>query len=180
MEKNKIILPFYRKTKKFLSRGYGLSHFSPISSVLNSVESQLKSDYAEILGHKMYLDPNDSLNLSIDGVFGEFDTSLVESKINQNDIVVDLGANIGYYTLLSARKIGKNGKVFSFEPEPRNFELLKKNIQINNYDNVILEQKDVSDKSTKEQLFYLIKWVNIHSMKFNLKYLNICRLCNIR
>ncbi len=154
MKKNKIVLPFYRKTKKFLSRGYGSSsRFSPISSVMNSVESRLKSDYSEILGHKMYLDPTDSLNLSIDGIFGEFDTSLVQSKINENDIVVDLGANIGYYTLLSARKIGENGKVFSFEPEPTNFELLKKNIQINNYKNVILEQKAVSDKPSKEQLF---------------------------
>ena len=46
-----------------------------------------------------------------------------------------------------AKLVGENGKVFAFEPEPSNFELLKKNIEINGYHNVVLEQKAVSDKS---------------------------------
>lgn len=45
--------------------------------------------------------------------------------------VVDVGANIGYYTLLSARLVGDTGKVYAFEPDPSYYSLLKKNIEVN-------------------------------------------------
>ena len=41
----------------------------------------------------------------------------------------------------------ENGKVFPFKPEPKNFELLKKNVKINNYSNVILEKKTIGNKT---------------------------------
>ena len=44
------------------------------------------------------------------------------------DVFVDGGANIGYYTLMSAELVGPQGKVFAFEPEPRNYSQLKANI----------------------------------------------------
>lgn len=46
-------------------------------------------------------------------------------------VVVDVGANIGMYTLIAARLIGSSGRVISFEPTPRTFAILKDNIQIN-------------------------------------------------
>ena len=49
-------------------------------------------------------------------------------------------------TLQFANLVGPTGKVYAFEPEPKNFELLKKNVQINKHDNVVLIQKIVSDK----------------------------------
>ena len=51
-------------------------------------------------------------------------------------IFVDIGANIGRYTIMQAKKL-KVGKVIAIEPEPRNFEILKKNIKLNNLENVI-------------------------------------------
>jgi FkbM family methyltransferase len=53
-----------------------------------------------------------------------------------------------------ARTIGKKGKVFAFEPHPKSFALLKKNIEINGYKNVILVQRAASDKIGKEKLYY--------------------------
>jgi FkbM family methyltransferase len=59
--------------------------------------------------------------------------------------VLDLGAHAGYYTLLSARLVGVNGSVWGFEPNPRNFRDLQRNVRINGLANVRLEQVAVSD-----------------------------------
>ena len=46
-------------------------------------------------------------------------------------VVLDIGANIGMFTLHAARLVGLHGKVYSFEPAPRVFEILKDNVQVN-------------------------------------------------
>lgn len=138
--------------KKF-SFGYGISKFYPIKIIMKKFESNFKSDYAIVQGSKMFLDPGDSLDLSINGVYGELDTKIIREEIHEGDIVIDVGANIGYYTLIFAQLVGSSGKVFAFEPEPKNFEILKKNIEINNYQNIVAEQKIVSDKSGIVKLF---------------------------
>ena len=72
-------------------------------------------------------------------------TDVVTKEIQPGDTVLDLGANIGYFTLLFAKLVGNNGIVFAFEPEPQNIALLTKNIKINNYKNVTLVPKAVSN-----------------------------------
>lgn len=143
----------YRKFIKKMSQGHGFGKNPIIKKFLKNIEGNLKTEFAEIQGSKMFLDPGDSLNLSINGVYGELDTKIVREQIKEGDIVIDVGANIGYYTLIFAQLVGKSGKVFAFEPEPKNFEILKKNIEINNYDNVIVEQKIVSEKCGKMKLY---------------------------
>ena len=66
---------------------------------------------------------------------------------------MDIGANIGYYTLIFARLVGETGRVFAFEPDPANFALLKKNIETNGYHNVVLEQKAVSSTTGSLKLY---------------------------
>ena len=58
-------------------------------------------------------------------------TRRFQSLIKPGMVVVDVGANIGIYTLYAARSLGQQGKVYSFEPTPRTFEILKDNIQVN-------------------------------------------------
>jgi FkbM family methyltransferase len=70
---------------------------------------------------------------------GAISTYEPENKIHFNlekGIFIDIGANIGKYTVMQARKLGA-GKVIAIEPEPRAFEILKKNIGLNNLKNVI-------------------------------------------
>jgi FkbM family methyltransferase len=55
----------------------------------------------------------------------------------EGDVVVDIGAHIGLYTMISSKRIGANGKVFAIEADPRNFEILDRNIKLNNLTNVI-------------------------------------------
>lgn len=106
--------------------------------------SRYKTDFIEIEGRKMYLDEHDSLKLSL-YPYVEEQTNFFKKNIKDGDVVLDLGANNGYFTCLFAQLVGKSGKVFAFEPEPNNFKLIKKNVEINGYQNVIVEQKAVSN-----------------------------------
>ena len=56
--------------------------------------------------------------------------------IKEEDVVLDIGANIGYYALIESQLVGLNGKVYAVEPVQGNFELLKKNVHLNNLENV--------------------------------------------
>lgn len=109
-----------------------------------------------IQGHKMYLDTTDSLGLSSSEFHENFETQLVRNLIKKGDTVLDIGANIGYYTLIFAKLVGREGKVFAFEPDLENFNLLKKNVKINGYRNIILVNKAVSNKNGKEKLYISI------------------------
>jgi FkbM family methyltransferase len=60
-------------------------------------------------------------------------------------VVLDIGANIGYYTLLAARLLGGSGRVISFEPVPSNYALLLRNIDVNGYKNIEAVPRAVSN-----------------------------------
>src|SRR5713101_2502413 len=63
-------------------------------------------------------------------------TSVITSAVKPGMTVIDIGAHIGYYSLLFAKCVGSTGLVFSFEPLPENFALLQKNIQLNELNQV--------------------------------------------
>lgn len=153
-----IIFSIFKKGVKSIS-GHGFTKFYPVNAVYFSLLSFLRDSNStvDVLSHKMFLDKIDSLGLSIWGIYEPFETELIKKEIKEGDIVLDLGANIGYYILILAKLVGKNGKVFAFEPDPDNFAILKKNIEINGYKNVTLIQKAVSNKTGKEKL-YLSKY----------------------
>lgn len=70
----------------------------------------------------------------------------------QNDIVVDIGAQIGTFTVYAAQR-AHGGKVFAYEPLPENFEFLNQNIKLNHLKNVISFQLAVSSTSGGGYLF---------------------------
>jgi len=152
MEIRRLLSNIYKEIYKRFS-GYGLGNFYPFKILNNYIISRLKSRFAIIDNHKMFLDSKDSLNLSIYGCHEPFDTELVKKEIKEGDVVLDLGANIGYYTLIFAKLVGPEGRVIAFEPEPDNFSLLEKNVKINGYNNVVLVKKAASDKAGKLKLY---------------------------
>lgn len=135
----------------------GLAQWGPLRKLYNALIGNLKDTTPgavfPVLGHQMYLDKHDNLNLSVVGRHEKLITELVQAEIRPGDIVVDIGANIGYYTLLFARSVGPSGHVYAFEPDPENFALLQKNIVLNGYTNVTLEQKAVSDRTDTLRLY---------------------------
>jgi FkbM family methyltransferase len=71
----------------------------------------------------------------------------------QGDIVIDIGAHIGLYTIVSSKRVGTNGKVVAIEADPGNFEMLNRNIKLNQLTNVIPLNYAVYSKETKIRLY---------------------------
>ena len=107
-------------------------------------------------GIKMYLHPVDihiskSLNLNL--IWEKEETEFFKNTIKKGMNIVDIGSNIGYFSLLFSKLVGQKGKIYSIEPDPINFKLLLKNIQANRAENVILFQKAVSNHNGHATLF---------------------------
>jgi FkbM family methyltransferase len=75
-------------------------------------------------------------------IVAPFDQSWVIGEVNEvylkpkrNEVVIDVGAHYGFYTLLASRLVGKEGYVFAFEPSSRNFRRLSLNLQLNSIQN---------------------------------------------
>ena len=68
------------------------------------------------------------------------------SLIRPGDVVYDVGANVGFYSLLASVLVGPKGRVFSFEPLPRNLELLRRHIGENAITNCEIVASAVSDR----------------------------------
>ena len=91
-------------------------------------------------------------------IFQEYEPETVHEFLNvlqQGDVVVDVGAHIGFYSLLAADKVGEKGHVYAFEPAPATFEILNANISINAFDNITAVKKAVTDKSGVAQMHLL-------------------------
>jgi FkbM family methyltransferase len=71
----------------------------------------------------------------------------------QGDIVVDIGAHMGRYTIIGAKRVGAQGKVVAIEAHPGNFEMLNSNIKLNQLTNVIPLNYAVYSKETKIKLY---------------------------
>jgi len=72
-----------------------------------------------------------------------------EDEIPPNATVYDIGANVGYYSLLAGVLVGSGGKVYAFEPLPRNVNYLHKHVTLNHLKNIEIIEAAVSDKSGK-------------------------------
>ncbi len=85
--------------------------------------------------------------------FEKNELALVKRLIALNDTVLDVGANIGIYTVLVADLVGCGGKVYSFEPLPDVFSMLGENVATNQCVNVSINQVAVSDNNGEAQIF---------------------------
>ncbi|HEY1404657.1 MAG TPA: FkbM family methyltransferase [Pyrinomonadaceae bacterium] len=148
----KMLLSVYQYCFKMLI-GSGIGRFAFVRGANDLLVKSFKQTYAEVDGHKMFLDATDSLALSVNGVYEPFETELLHRLVKPGDTVLDIGANIGYYTLILARLVGEHGKVYAFEPDPTNYELLRRNIELNGYKNVVPVMKATSNKNGTLRLY---------------------------
>lgn len=72
---------------------------------------------------------------------------IFEKTIAANCIVFDIGAHVGFYTCLASVLVGVNGRVFSFEPLPRNQYYLKRHLGLNRIFNATVVEAAVADRN---------------------------------
>lgn len=72
---------------------------------------------------------------------------MFEEIIREGSVVFDIGAHVGFYTLLASELVGSSGKVFAFEPLPRNLRFLRSHLEINCITNVKVIEAAVLDVS---------------------------------
>jgi FkbM family methyltransferase len=70
-----------------------------------------------------------------------------EREITPGSVVFDIGANVGYFSLLAAQLTGERGKVYAFEPLPRNITFLRRHIHLNHLNSIEVMEAAVSDHS---------------------------------
>lgn len=102
--------------------------------------------------YKLILDAGDSLDLSLTGVYEEQETKFLKEFIKPGWCVVDIGAHIGYYTIMLSKLVGESGKVYAFEPDKKNYQLLQKNIKLNNCNNIITYDCAIAEQNGKANL----------------------------
>ena len=110
----------------------------------------------KVRGNTLYLNPDDKIITRImlsTGSWEPLETSLFLEHVKEGDTIVDVGANIGYYTVLGAQAVGSSGRVYAFEPDPSSFGYLERNVEVNGYKNVVLEQKALTNKPGTLRLY---------------------------
>lgn len=99
-------------------------------------------------------DQHVSRRIREDGIWEPYETSLLLRFLRPGDVFVDVGANIGYFSVLAASVVGKQGAVFAFEPDPNNYRLLCANAQLNGFDgNIVAVEAALADTAGEGRLF---------------------------
>lgn len=81
------------------------------------------------------------------GIYEYEKRKVFENTVKKGSTVFDIGANAGFYTLLSSLLVGQSGRVIAFEPLERNISYLKEHLRINGIKNVEVLQVAVADRS---------------------------------
>jgi FkbM family methyltransferase len=89
------------------------------------------------------------------GLWEPFESELVCAVLGAGDVFVDVGANIGYFSVLGARQVGAAGRVYAFEPEPRNFALLSHNVALNGFSERVVATAAALGDSDGQATLYL-------------------------
>ena len=115
-------------------RGHGLARVPGVQFFIRAFRQRS----TVIHGFPIELDAEDSLGLSLFGSYEPEETALVQSVVQPGDVVIDLGACIGYYTLLFSKLVGPSGRVVAFEPAPDSSAILQRNVSKNGLTNVTI------------------------------------------
>jgi FkbM family methyltransferase len=115
----------------------------------------------ESLGARMRLYPYNNVCekriLFTPQYFDEDERNLIRSRIRDNFIFIDIGANIGGYTLFTAAEAGPTARILAIEPQPEIFERLVYNIRLNPFPSVKALNCAVADVDAEITLFVAAK-----------------------
>ena len=140
--------------------GSGLGRIKPLANIYQKLSSKImpQEKIMDVQGFKIKVITQGHINdisteLIYKGVHEPVSTQIFKRLLQQGNCVVDIGANVGYFTLLSARLVGAIGRVYAFEPDVNNVQELQNNIALNPFSNVKVFQVALSDYNGRSKLF---------------------------
>ena len=108
-------------------------------------------------GFRIKLDPTFDKNIENviyeRGVYEQGTISVLQQFLNEGDTLIDVGANIGFLSLVGAVKVGRSGHVHSFEPFPSTYSILEENKAINDFEHLKLHQFALGNEN-ETQIIY--------------------------
>jgi FkbM family methyltransferase len=140
-----------RRDELYLQQGIGFNSFlyrsMKLLGVANYILLQINMSKYE---YKFYCRVN---NEDFTFMTGHEEEILKHFRPESGDIVLDIGAHIGHYTIIASKRVGPKGKVIAIEADPSNFEMLNKNIKLNNLTNVIPLNYAAYSKESRIRLY---------------------------
>ena len=148
----RMLLGKKKRDRLYIGRGISFKSFLYKSVKLLRMNNSLLSVHLPKFGCQAYCRVGDSFDDFV--IMTQHEDFLLERfSCKKGDIVVDVGAHIGQYTITSSDRLGPNGKVVAIEADPANFEMLKLNINLNQFTNVLPINYAVSSKEEKVKLY---------------------------
>ncbi len=157
-------VPFYRTIKQAKKEGFSKTvseilvlSLRRILAIFANLKYIPENAIVEVNNSKMFLLPRKrDINLDLFSYKKRepiCTTYLMHSSIlKEGDVVLDIGANIGYYVLVESQLVGKSGQVYAVEPVLNSFNQMKKNVQLNNFKNVSMFQFAFGEKDEKSEI----------------------------
>lgn len=100
----------------------------------------------------LFLSRNDALGFNLRS-FETRELAFAERFLQPGMTVLDIGANQGLYTLLASQRVGSRGRVFAFEPSPRERRALRLNVMVNRCRNVTIESSALGNEEGDSELY---------------------------
>jgi len=145
----KFMKQFYRsgiaqvdRTSRFLKR-------MNASQMSGRVFDLRKKQLVALDGFALYVMPNDYIGASVQSArtYEPHVTRVIQTQLREGDVFLDLGANIGYFSMMAAALVGECGKVIAFEPNSQNLQLIYESKLHNQFANLTVYPYAVSDRS---------------------------------
>jgi len=123
-----------------------------VANLLKHVYNRRNRDneITKVFGKMMELNPSECVDgelLFYPHLYDRKERKFLASYLKAGDVFIDIGANIGAYSLFCSSLVGKDGRVISIEADPFNAARLRKNINLNKLDNILVSEIGLSDKN---------------------------------
>ncbi len=128
---------------------------------LTSPNNKLLKNISIKNSHGLFISCNN--RWSVQSLSSAFEPETKNSIDLKEGVFIDIGANVGAYSLILAKKL-KNLVVIAIEPETKNFDLLKKNIALNNLSNITALNQGCFSYKTKMNLYISLRGLGLHSI----------------
>jgi FkbM family methyltransferase len=147
-----VIFKLLFKIKFFKKRYFGIHKklFKPFNLFRGVI---FRTRYDELL-MSLHIDDFIQENLYFLGEYEKAELKAIHPFLTNDAVFIDIGANIGLYSLYASKLINEKGQIISFEPFSENFERLTKNVTLNGLSKIRLEKMAIGEKEGIINLYY--------------------------